>query len=54
MWKWKWLTVHGCNFQGLVCIMMEFFKSHQNDGGMQHCAQGFAGIMLKSDDTSLK
>jgi hypothetical protein len=54
MGKWKWLTVHGRNSQGPVCIMMEFFKLHQDGGGMQHCAQGFAGIMLKNVDTSLK
>ena len=54
MGKWKWLTVHGCDSQSLVCTVMEFFKSHQDGGGMQQCAQGFTGVMLKNDDTSVE
>jgi hypothetical protein len=54
MGKWKWLTVHGYNSQGPVYITMEFLSRIKLVGGMQHCAQGFTGIMLKNDDTTLK
>ena len=54
MGKWKWLTVYVCDSQSLVCTVMEFFKSHQDGGGMQQCAQGFAGVMFKNDDNSFE
>jgi hypothetical protein len=48
MGKWKWLFVNGCEFKGLISVMMEFLNWCQYG----RAASVGLGILLKNNDTS--
>jgi len=48
MGTWKLLFVNGCEFKGLISVMMEFLN--ENDEG--RIASVGLGIMVKNKDSS--
>jgi hypothetical protein len=41
MVKWKWLFVNGCEFKGVIYVMMEFFNWCQDWRNASVCLGGY-------------
>jgi hypothetical protein len=48
MEMWKWLFMNGCEFKGLISVVMEYLNWCQDGIDASVCL----GIMLKNNDTS--
>jgi hypothetical protein len=48
MGEWKWLFVNGCEFKGLIYVMMEFLNWFQE----RRDASVFIAVMVKNNGTS--